>query len=150
RWMSGGEPIAAGEITLQRRDGSPVNVYSSHQMLVNLHNQPELYCIDIDLSDQRSAQAALKDSEARYRELIEQLSEAIFLLDDQGRLSFLSQAWWALSGHSAEQSLHQPLEDFLHDEDSRTLCEIRRQLSAGKRASWTGEYRLRCSDGSLR
>src|SRR5690606_19017137 len=83
-------------------------------------------------------------------ELIEQLSEAIFLLDDQGRLSFLSQAWWALSGHSAEQSLHQPLEDFLHDEDSRTLCEIRRQLSAGKRASWTGEYRLRCSDGSLR
>ena len=150
RWMSGGEPIAAGEITLQRRDGSPVYVYSSHQMLVNLHNQPELYCIDIDLSDQRSAQAALKDSEARYRELIEQLSEAIFLLDDQGRLSFLSQAWWALSGHSAEQSLHQPLEDFLHDEDSRTLCEIRRQLSAGKRASWTGEYRLRCSDGSLR
>ncbi|WP_271409340.1 PAS domain-containing protein [Pseudomonas sp. Q1-7] len=70
-WMIGGPAIPASELTLQRRDGTPVTVFSSHLVLRNLHNQLELYCVDIDFSALKSARDALRQSENRCRELQE-------------------------------------------------------------------------------
>jgi PAS domain S-box-containing protein len=51
-----GEPIAAAELTLIRKDGSPVQVFSSHAIVVRADGTPELFCIDIDLSDHKRAE----------------------------------------------------------------------------------------------
>ncbi len=51
-----GQPIAAGEMTLRSKDGSPVHVFSSHAIVVRADGTPELFCIDIDLSDHRRAE----------------------------------------------------------------------------------------------
>lgn len=72
-WMIGGPAIPASELTLQRRDGSPVTVFSSHLILRNLHNQLELYCVDIDFSALKSARDALRQSENRYQQLLDRL-----------------------------------------------------------------------------
>lgn len=74
-WLIGGPAIPASELTLQRRDGSPVTVFSSHLLLRNLHNQLELYCVDIDFSALKSARDALRQSENRYQALLESLSQ---------------------------------------------------------------------------
>ncbi|WP_028630787.1 PAS domain-containing protein [Metapseudomonas resinovorans] len=74
-WMIGGPAIPASELTLQRRDGSPVTVFSSHLVLRNLHNQLELYCVDIDFSALESARDALRQSENRYQELLDSLDQ---------------------------------------------------------------------------
>ncbi len=75
-WMIGGPAIAASERTLQRRDGSPVTVFSSHLILRNLHNQLELYCVDIDFSALKYARDALRQSENRYQALLESLGRS--------------------------------------------------------------------------
>ncbi|MDH4871327.1 PAS domain S-box protein [Pseudomonas sp. BN515] len=72
-WLIGGTAIPASELTLQRRDGSPVTVFSSHLLLRNLHNQLELYCVDIDFSALKSARDALRQSEKRYQALLESI-----------------------------------------------------------------------------
>lgn len=72
-WLIGGAAIPASELTLQRRDGSPVTVFSSHLLLRNLHNQLELYCVDIDFSALKSARDALRQSENRYQALLESI-----------------------------------------------------------------------------
>ncbi|MCC5930365.1 MAG: PAS domain-containing protein [Cyclobacteriaceae bacterium] len=51
RWLDHNEPIKASELILQRKDGSPVHVFSSHIMLRNIYGELEMYCIDIDISD---------------------------------------------------------------------------------------------------
>jgi signal transduction histidine kinase len=52
-----------------RKDGSRVSVYSSHAIVHTLGGVPELFCIDIDLTDRKQAEEALKENEARLREL---------------------------------------------------------------------------------
>ncbi|WP_044873955.1 PAS domain S-box protein [Pseudomonas sp. LFM046] len=74
-WLIGGSAIPASELTLQRRDGSPVTVFSSHLLLRNLHNQLELYCVDIDFSALKYARDALRLSENRYQALLERLNQ---------------------------------------------------------------------------
>ncbi|OYQ65008.1 hypothetical protein B9G53_09085 [Pseudanabaena sp. SR411] len=59
-WVNGGEPIPASELTLMAKDGSSVFVYSSHVLLNNPRNEPELYCIDIDLSDHKKSEFLIK------------------------------------------------------------------------------------------
>ncbi|MFZ6046259.1 PAS domain-containing protein [Pseudomonas sp. CR3202] len=75
-WMIGGPAIPASERTLQRRDGSPVTVFSSHLILRNLHNQLELYCVDIDFSALKYARDALRQSEHRYQALLNSLGRS--------------------------------------------------------------------------
>lgn len=58
-WAAGGPPIPAGELTLRRADGSPVEVFSSHVMLHGSRGEPEMYCIDIDISERKRGEIEL-------------------------------------------------------------------------------------------
>ena len=52
-WLNQGTPIPAGELVLQGKGGRPVNVFSSHVMQINIHGEPEMYCIDIDIAERK-------------------------------------------------------------------------------------------------
>ncbi|WP_189429271.1 putative bifunctional diguanylate cyclase/phosphodiesterase [Alishewanella longhuensis] len=56
---SSGQPRAAEELTLQRKDGSPVTVYSSHAVIILPDKKPQIYCIDIDLTERKQQEAKL-------------------------------------------------------------------------------------------
>ena len=83
-WAHGGPPIPAGELTLQRADGTPVEVFSSHVMLVGANKKPEMYCIDIDLTERKSIERALRDSEMLLRTVIDEIPDPIVLKDYKG------------------------------------------------------------------
>ena len=54
-----GIPIPAGELTLMRKDGSTVLVFSSHVIVKKPDGPQELFCLDIDLSRRQEAENAL-------------------------------------------------------------------------------------------
>lgn len=56
-----GKPIPAGELRLRRKDGSLVDVFSSHTQIAVPGQTPEMFCIDIDISGRKAA-----EEEARY------------------------------------------------------------------------------------
>ena len=56
-WLSQGIAIPAGELVLQKKGGQPVNVFSSHVMQLNIHGEPEMYCVDIDLTERKRSEA---------------------------------------------------------------------------------------------
>ncbi len=60
RWIEGGQSIAPGELRLLRKDGSTVHVFSSRALLRRDDGEPELFCIDMDLTPQREAMAELQ------------------------------------------------------------------------------------------
>lgn len=63
-WIGSGQPIPCSELELLRKDGSLIPVYSSHALLTTHQGEPELYCLDIDLSERKRAEAALAQREA--------------------------------------------------------------------------------------
>lgn len=69
-WTSGGPAIPAAELTLQRGDGSPVEVFSSHVMLRGLNGEPEIYCIDIDISERKRVTRELEQHRLHLEDII--------------------------------------------------------------------------------
>ncbi len=76
-WQAGGAPIAAGEIVLQRKDGSPVTVYSSHTLLSNAAGQPETYSIDVELTELKRTEAELRSYQAHLEDMVNERTLAL-------------------------------------------------------------------------
>ena len=64
-----GEAIPASELFLMRKDGSRINVFSSHGIVKTSNKEPELFCIDIDISEQKKLETALRESETNLIKL---------------------------------------------------------------------------------
>lgn len=60
RWIDFGEPIPSNELVLKKKGGQPIHVFSSHVMLKQGTDSPEMYCVDIDLSEQHEIRKELE------------------------------------------------------------------------------------------
>ena len=65
-----GEVIPTGELQLQRKDGTPVHVFSSHAYIQVPGHPPEMFRIDIDISGRKAA-----EDEARYLAFYDALTQ---------------------------------------------------------------------------
>lgn len=62
------EAIPAGELVLQRKDGSAVPVYSSHVLLQRDNHTKEFFCIDYDLTERQAAEGTRLQLQSQLRE----------------------------------------------------------------------------------
>jgi PAS domain S-box-containing protein len=109
-----GKPIPAAELLLKRKDGSRVNVYSSHAVVQVPGRAPELFCLDIDLTERRRAEEALRESEERYRRLFDLATEALFLVDiDTGRIVNANKTASEIYGYGKEEFLAKRCADLM-------------------------------------
>ena len=98
RWLEYGEEIPAGELRLMDSNGNDVPVFSSHVMHETQHGK-EMFCIDIDLKPIRQAEEALRESEEKYRALIETTDTGYLILDKKGKVIDANIEYIRLSGH---------------------------------------------------
>ena len=62
-WHDNGEVIPSGELSLVHKDGSTVYVFSSHVMLKEDSSNAEMFCIDVDLTQQVKKDKELKEKD---------------------------------------------------------------------------------------
>jgi signal transduction histidine kinase/ActR/RegA family two-component response regulator len=86
-WLSSGTfSLPAEELVLRHKNGSPVQVISSHTMQLNAAGQAEMYCVDIDIGARVQAESALLASEQRFRALTALSSDWYWETDASHRL----------------------------------------------------------------
>ena len=111
-------------------------------ILDNLGNQIGQY------SGRMREEAALRRSEARYRAVLDQAVEGIFLLDlDSMRILEANRAFLDLLGYSLEELKAMPLYDLLDHDKASVDDNARRTLDQGEVS--LGERRYRRKDGSI-
>jgi PAS domain S-box-containing protein len=62
-----GQAIPASELSLMRKDGSRVAVFSSHAIIQVPGRPQELFCIDVDLTERKKAESELRRSETNLQ-----------------------------------------------------------------------------------
>ncbi|MEI7731929.1 MAG: PAS domain S-box protein [Verrucomicrobiota bacterium] len=139
-WVTNGVPIPAGELTLQKKDGSPIHVFSSHAMLVNSHGDQELFCVDIDLTASKQVEASLRESEMRYRILFDRANDGIMLLTADGKLTAVNESFARMHGYTATEMQVMNLRDFDSPETAKHIPERMRRLLAGEALTFEVEH----------
>ncbi len=143
----GKETASRFETLITRADGSttPVEVtvhrtqYQGRGVAVNFFS---------DLSEQRSQQAALRDSEARFRALFEGAPDGVAIIQ-RGCFAFVNPAAVRLLGaKSSDDVVGQPLASLLERADADLADQrIRRILETSTRLPGPAEYKSRRADG---
>jgi diguanylate cyclase (GGDEF)-like protein/PAS domain S-box-containing protein len=104
--------------------------------------------LELAVSSAQTAGDALRDSEARYRTVVEGVREVIFRVDGDGRWTLLNHAWEELTGYGVADSLGRPLLDFIDPEDRGHHPNLTSPTVDGEVHEFRHELRLVGKDGT--
>jgi PAS domain S-box-containing protein len=99
------------------------------------------------VTDRRKAERALRESELRFRQLVEQAADAFFLFDRSGRILDINRSAAEQLGFDRPVLMQQSLADLMPDESDASLASLWNRLVPGEPV--TLERTLRRRDGSL-
>ncbi|HEY1109396.1 MAG TPA: PAS domain S-box protein [Opitutaceae bacterium] len=101
-----------------------------------------------DITDQRRAEAALRESEERFRVLAEVSPVGIFSSDPGGRTVFVNRRWCELAGLTPEQALGEGWKTALHPDDRQGVADNWAQAVKHGESS-AAEFRFVRPDGAI-
>jgi PAS domain S-box-containing protein len=111
-------------------------------------NPSRVVGINLDITERVYAENALRESEEKYRNLVENINDIIFTLDSEGCVTYISPRVYQLSGYRPDELIGRNFTDFIYPEDMAGLMESYQQTMEGTLAPY--EYRVLHKDGSVR
>ncbi len=110
---------------------------------------PIIYGFWKDISDRKAMQQAMVDSEARYRSLIENMQDAMFVIQ-QSVLVFVNHVFANLVGYAPDELIGQNFAKYIAPEDREMVLNRYTRRMAGEDVPNNYEFRLLHSDGKTR
>ena len=103
----------------------------------------------IDITERRYADQALRDSEKRYRDLVENISEVYFVCDDQGSVVYASPNLFSATGFRQEEIIGKPFLRLVASEDRPRVLAFYRARTEDGTLDTACEFRGKRKDGRV-
>jgi PAS domain S-box-containing protein len=135
------------EYRLRTKDGSYRWFRSRGRAIRDKRGQPIRMAGAItDLQDRMEARTRLRESEERYRRIVETADEGIWVVDTQWRTTFVNARMASMLGYDAEEMVGMHLFEFMDSEDKIACERNMERREQGIREQH--EFRLRRRDGA--
>ncbi len=102
-----------------------------------------------DISELKATEAALQESNERFRIIADSVPAFLWMSDETGRFTFVNKAWLTFTGHSLDSFLGSGFYEHIHSDDIEKLRALDRQATADRREA-SMDYRVRGADGRYR
>jgi len=141
--LTNGKPLPLLEEKFIRLDGTVVDV-EVKALPVSFGSKAGVQIVVRDISERKQAEAALRESQARYRAMIEQSSEGITIADLDGRYIMVNPAYCMMTQYSESELLTMHVSDLLLPQSSLKLFKsVAAENKIGSR-----EVELKRKDGT--
>lgn len=125
-----------------------INIYDRTYILRNENGKPvRLIGSMMDITERKKVERALQQSEEKYRTLVEQATDGIFISDETGRFYIVNTAGLKMSGYSFKELRNMTIYDLAEPEDL-----IRNPFHFADMRSEQGvrvERKMLCKNGSI-
>ena len=101
-----------------------------------------------DITDRHRAERALRESEAKYRDLVEQMNDVVFRTDRDGVFTYVSPSVETHTGYGVLQVIGEHFARFAHPDDVQLIVDGGQSALEGRSTPF--ECRLCAKDGQVR
>ncbi|MEQ8539080.1 MAG: PAS domain S-box protein [Coleofasciculus sp. D1-CHI-01] len=108
-----------------------------------------IYCVAHDVTQRKQAEAALRESEARFRAMADSAPVLLWVAGTDGRCTFFNRSWLNFTGRRLEDELGEGWLEAVHPADKEN-CRQTYTHAFNLRQAFRLEYRLRRADGEYR
>lgn len=123
-----------GKVINWTEDGKPLYMFGTH----------------IDITDSKTLEMEIKESEDNYRFLIESSYDIVFRIGIDGKFTFLSQAWESILGYTTAEAIGRTFTPFVHPEDVLRIHDFFKRINESGQQRETSDYRVMHKDGTYR
>jgi PAS domain S-box-containing protein len=121
------------EYRLIAKSGKICWMKDQNTILLDAQGAPvHIQSIVFDITESKNADLALKESEEKYHTLVENINEAIFTLDTNGIITYISPAVESFFGYKPSYFINHPISDFVASEDLTQMKENFKKALNGK------------------
>jgi len=99
-----------------------------------------------DSRERKRSESALKESEQKYRTLIDNIQDGVFMIQD-GKIQFANEAFAKISGYTMEEVIRMDFQKFIAPEDLEMVANNYQQRQAGENVPREYEFRVLRKDG---
>ncbi|MFN6540046.1 MAG: PAS domain S-box protein [Nostoc sp. EkiNYC01] len=124
-------------------------VWANKPILDEQGNLIEILSVGTDATERKRAQAALQESELKFRSIVENANDLIFVLSPEGIFTYHSPNVSAILGYSLEEIEGHSVVEFTNPEDLPTSAAALQRAMTGEKLT-NIEVRLQHQDGSWR
>ena len=135
------------ETQFRRKDGSICDVELSISAL-EIEGALWFYCAARDITDRKRRKAALQESEARFRVLVEQSIAGIVVIDGD-RFKYANPRFAEIFGYVQDELVGQPVTTIVEEEDKALVVENLRKRLVGEVKTLKYTFRGRRKDGTI-
>ena len=102
-----------------------------------------------DISERKKSEKVKKESEEKYRNVVENTREAIVVAQD-GVLKFVNPSTVKIIGYTAEELTSIPFTDFIHPEDKSLVYETYKKRLRGEKVPEVYDFRIITKTGEVK
>jgi len=140
--------VTGYECELQSRKGSKRWVQVSAN-IIEYEGVPAAFIVYNDITTRKKMEEVLRESEEKYRMVVENAGEAIFIAQG-GALTFVNRATVQILGYPEEEIRSLPFTHFIHPEDRDMVVERHMRRIGGEEIPPEYSFRIVTKDGSVR
>ncbi|ATX79501.1 PAS domain S-box-containing protein [Mariprofundus aestuarium] len=135
---------------------NPIVASDGHEILIEWYDKTHrnekgevigLLSIGYDVTERKLAEAELLQSKERFRQVVEQASDGIFMADINGQYVDVNSAGCQMLGFERSEIIGKTIVDLIPPEDVHRLLESKEEMIEG--AAHTSEWRLKRKDGTF-
>jgi PAS domain S-box-containing protein len=118
-----GEKLFGTEYTALRKDGSTFPAIMSSNLIFCEHRPAGLRGIVIDITERKRAEASLRESEERYRTILENIEDGYYEVDLPGNFTFFNDSLCQILGYSKEEMIGMGNQQYTDQENRKKLFQ---------------------------
>jgi PAS domain S-box-containing protein len=113
-----GESVYNYETVRIRKDGKLINISLTLSPVFDFHGKiTAASAISRDITENKVSEEKLRESEEKYRNIVETANEGIVIINEQFKTSYVNQKMADMVGYSVEDCLGKPILDFISEDD---------------------------------